>query len=416
MSINRNEATALREQRTKAHAHMSSLLQKEQTNEIRGQVQRVINDINAMTEKITKTENPGAYVPATPYCSDEEVRHTAAFDRFVRGGLDNLTAEQRSLIQSKRETRDISEGGAQGPHVGTYSNLGYFVPTGFVAAVEQAKKYFSSFDDIAQIMKTSTGNAIPWPVSNDVSNKATVVGESIEVTELDPASTSHVVFQAFKLKSGLIKASNELLEDSGIDIQAWLADRFAERFGRGEENLFTKGTGSGQPFGVLPAIAASGATPVTAIGSAANTGGSEDGTNSIGYVDLVNLEHAVDPSYRQRAKYMLADNTLGTLKKLLDKFGRPLWVPGVSVGAPDTINGYEYVINQSMDPVAAGNTTMVFGDFSKFVVRRVGSMTMRRLVERYAELDQVGFLAFERVDSQLLDAGTHPLNVLVQHT
>jgi hypothetical protein len=103
MSINRNEATALREQRTKAHAHMSSLLQKEQTPEIRGQVQRVINDINAMTEKITKTENPGAYVPATPYCSDEEVRHTAAFDRFVRGGLDNLTPEQRSLIQSKRD-------------------------------------------------------------------------------------------------------------------------------------------------------------------------------------------------------------------------------------------------------------------------------------------------------------------------
>jgi HK97 family phage major capsid protein len=121
-----------------------------------------------------------------------------------------------------------------------------------------------------------------------------------------------------------------------------------------------------------------------------------------------------------RAKYMLADNTLGTLKTLLDKFGRPLWVPGVAVGAPDTINGYQYVINQSMDGVAAGNTsgntTMVFGDFSKFVVRRVGSMTMRRLVERYAELDQVGFLAFERVDSQLLDAGTHPLNVLIQHT
>ena len=43
-------------------------------------------------------------------------------------------------------------------------------------------------------------------------------------------------------------------------------------------------------------------------------------------------------------------------------------------------------------------------------------MTVRRLVELYAETDQVGFIGFERVDSNLLDAGTHPLNVLVQHT
>jgi len=86
-----------------------------------------------------------------------------------------------------------------------------------------------------------------------------------------------------------------------------------------------------------------------------------------------------------------------------------LWTPGIAVGEPATINGYAYQINQAMPNIAPSATTMIFGDFSKFIVRRVASMSVRRLVERYAEFDQVGFLAFERVDSRLMDAGTHPL-------
>jgi HK97 family phage major capsid protein len=416
MSINRTEALALRDQQKRAHAFMCTLLVKEQTPEIRSQVDRVLSDMQALDNKIKKLENPGTYVSDMSYVTPDESRHTVAFERFVRGGLDSLTSEQRTLLTSKRETRDISEGGDQTAHIGSYSGLGYFVPTGFVAMVEQAKKFYCDFSTFAGEMKTSSGNALPFPISNDVANAATVVGEGIETTEVDPASTNHVVFGAHKLKSGLIKASNELLTDSGIDVSAWLAERFAERFGRGEANYFTNGSGSGQPEGVLTAIAASGATPVTAVGSAANSGGSEDGTNSIGYADLVQLEHSVDPSYRRNAKYMLHDNTLGQLKKILDKFGRPLWAPGISVGEPSTINGYAYEINQAMPTIAPSATTMVFGDFSKFIVRRVASMSVRRLVERYAEFDQVGFLAFERVDSRLMDAGTHPLNVLQQHS
>lgn len=414
--MNRNEAASLREQRQRAHAHLSTLLVKPQTTELRAQVQKVINDIDLMSSQITKIENPGTYVSELRYQTEGDADHTIAFNRWIRGGLDNLSVEQRANVLKHVEKRDITEGGSQIGHVGSYSSLGFFVPTGFVNKVEQAKKWYSSFDDIAQVMRTGTGNALPYPVSNDTSNKATVVDEATPVSELD-VTAGHVVFGAYKLKSGLIKASNELLQDSSIDIDSWLAERFAERFGRGEESYFTTGTGVDQPTGILPAIAGSGATPVTAIGSAANTGGTEDGTNSIGWQDLVNMEHSVDPSYRQRARYMMHDNVLGHLKSRLDKFGRPLWVPSVAVGEPSTINGYPYSINQSMsNAVAAGNTTMVFGDFSKFVVRRVSSMSVKRLAELFAVSDEVGFLAFERVDSNLLDAGTHPLNVLIQHT
>ncbi len=78
-------------------------------------------------------------------------------------------------------------------------------------------------------------------------------------------------------------------------------------------------------------------------------------------MDLVKLEHSVDPSYRQRAGHMFHDNTLGQLKRILNKFGRPLWTPGIAVGEPSTINGYQYSINQAMPQIAPSATTMGFG-------------------------------------------------------
>jgi HK97 family phage major capsid protein len=138
---------------------------------------------------------------------------------------------------------------------------------------------------------------------------------------------------------------------------------------------------------------------------------------SIGSADLIALEHSVDPAYRSRARYMLSDGALKSIKQVLDKYGRPLWQPSLVAGTPATINGYAYTINQSMDnTVTATKNSVLFGDFSKFVIRRVRDMQVLRLDERYADYGQVGFIAFSRVDSNLVDAGTHPLNLLQQHS
>jgi HK97 family phage major capsid protein len=109
--------------------------------------------------------------------------------------------------------------------------------------------------------------------------------------------------------------------------------------------------------------------------------------------------------------------TLSAIKKILDKFGRPLWTAGVSSGDPDTILGYQYVINQSMPVISPSATTVVFGDLKKFTVRKVLDMSMIRLVELYANAGQVGFQGFERIDSNLTVASsTHPIGLLQQHS
>jgi HK97 family phage major capsid protein len=58
---------------------------------------------------------------------------------------------------------------------------------------------------------------------------------------------------------------------------------------------------------------------------------------------------------------------------------------------------------------------VVFGALNKYKVRQVQTLRVRRLVERYAELDQEGFVGFLRQDGNLLDAGTNPVKYIAQH-
>jgi len=123
---------------------------------------------------------------------------------------------------------------------------------------------------------------------------------------------------------------------------------------------------------------------------------------------------------------MFSDTMLKMLKNLIDGNGRPLWQPGLTASFRDgavvdlgsdrpTILGHPYIVNQDMPAPAASAYSMLFGDVSTFMVRKVdGGISVMRLVERYADYLQVGFQAFMRADSQLVNAGTNPIAVLQQ--
>src|SRR5580704_16468590 len=399
------ESKQLREQRAAAFAAgHACLAAKNVTPEVRATFDRYMKEVDSLGKKIDAVEGRVAsQFPSIDF--DQEF----AFSRFVRHGQRNLSdLEKRSL-----ERRDVAEGAPMLTHIGTYSGLGYLVPTGFTHAIDQATKYFCPLltDGVCKVISTSTGQPLPFPVSDDTANAAVIVGEAASVQEED--------ITAYQVTSGVIKASIELLQDSAFDIEEWLTGRFGERWGRGLENFFTNGTGGGQPTGILTAITANGGPQTVATGSSESTGGAQTGANSIGYTDLVSLEHSIDPTYRMGARYMFHDTTLAAIKKILDKYGRPLWAAGIAVDEPDTINGYPYTINQSMPQIGSVSeaVTVVFGDFSKFVIRKVKDLYVQRLDELYANNGQVGFQSFARVDSNLVVASSaHPLGVLVQHS
>lgn len=329
---------------------------------------------------------------------ERDRKHRTAFRDYLRNGLNDMKAENRAVLQ---EFRDMG--------VGTGNLGGFFVPQGFVYDIEMALKYFGNMLGVSTILETATGNPLPYPTDNDTTNTGELVGEGVQVTNAD-VSIGHIVFGAFKFSTKLVKVSLELLQDSAFDMEAYLKQKFAIRLGRILNTKFTVGVGTTEPFGIITAATAG----PTAVGSSGNTGGSETGGTSIGYIDLVELEHSVDPLYRRGAKFMMHDNTLRKIKEVLDKYGRPIWVPGVASNAPDTILGYEYSINNDMATIALNAKTVAFGPLDKYLIRRVKELAVLRLVERFADYGQVAFIGFARYDGNLLDAGTHPVKYLVQ--
>src|SRR6202011_5428076 len=150
-----------------------------------------------------KTAELGTFAAYRTNDLQSEIRHAEAFGRFIRNGEAALNNEQRHNMLEKRA---VGEGGNQSAHIGSYSSLGYFVPTGFTDAVEAATKYFAPLleDGVFNVIRTASGQALPFPVSDDTANACVIVGESSGVSDLD-VSANHVILGAYKTTSGVIK-------------------------------------------------------------------------------------------------------------------------------------------------------------------------------------------------------------------
>jgi HK97 family phage major capsid protein len=310
----------------------------------------------------------------------------------------------------------------------TYSGLGdaasgtdgyYLVPIGFQRELEKKLISFGGMRRNCRVLNTSTGNVLNWPTADDTANVGNWVAEAAAVTQVNP-TFANVQFNAYLASSQQVLVSVQLLQDSAFDLESYLAEAFAIRLARVTNLAYTTGSGSGQPKGLLTSIEADG-TPliVTAVGSAGNDGGSgEDGSNSIGTDDLANLIAKIDPMYRIGAKFMMHWSVIDYLRKLKDKYGRPLWEVSIAQGEPDKIYGYEYDWNADMSAWTQGAAesgadeglyTILFGQFAKYIVREVGGITMVRFNELYMPNHQVGFQAFLRTDGQRIQQAAFSL-------
>jgi HK97 family phage major capsid protein len=333
----------------------------------------------------------------------------------------DIPAEARAVLEGKRddlrelgcfatnEIKEYRDMGTGGGNALQGTGGGYFVPVGFVNEVEDAMKWYGDMLKSSTIVETATGQPLPYPTNNDTANVGEQVDEAGLVTEGD-LNLGNIVFGAYKFSTKMIKVSIELLQDSAFDLEGFVKDQFAIRLGRILNTKFTTGAGTTTPKGIVVAATAG----PTAVGSSGNDGGAGTAANSIGTDDMVALEHSVDKAYRRGAAFMAADGTIKNFKQLKDKYGRPIWLPGIAVNSLDTILGYPYFTNNDMAAIATTAKTVLFGQLNKYMIRKVKELAIVRLSERYAEYGQVAFIGFARYDGNLLDAGTHPVKYLVQ--
>jgi HK97 family phage major capsid protein len=288
----------------------------------------------------------------------------------------------------------------------TTTGGGYTIPDEMMMALEKALLWFGGMRQVATILRTEGGNPLPIPTANDTAQAGVILDINTQVANQDVVF-GQLVLGAFKYSSKQVLVPVELMQDTAVNLPSMLGEMLGERIGRIQNTHFTTGAGTTLPFGI---------TVQSTLGATGAAGG------AIAYADLVNLEHAVDISYRQQgASFMMHDTKLAALKKLLGTDGRPLIMPAadasISRGFPMTLLGYPVIVNNDMSTaVITGTKAVLFGALSKYLIRDVLGVTLLRLDERYADFHQVAFLAFARADGNLLNAGTNPVKHLALTT
>lgn len=342
----------------------------------------------------------------SPACRSEA--HRLAARRYgVDPGADQLILDMydtRDVLRLQHEFRRLSpalrEQRALSSQLG--STGGFLIGSTLVNSLETNMLAYGAVEQLAETIVTQTGEDMAWPTADDTSNEGEIIGENpTSVNEASP-SMAQVKWYAYEFSSKLIKVPVRLLEDAPSFLAATLGTMLGERIGRAKNRKFTTGTGNSQPTGIV---------------TAATLGKTTAAATAITFDELIELEHSVDPAYRNdpSCAYMMHDNVVLAVRLLKDGGSCYIWTSGATEGVPDRLNGRLVSINQHMDSaVAASNKTMLFGKFSAYKVRRVRQLVLLRLKERYAELRQEAFIAFLRADGHLLDAGTAPVKYLQQ--
>lgn len=190
-------------------------------------------------------------------------------------------------------------------------------------------------------------------------------------------------------------ATQAILDDSSVDLEAWLAEEVNERFAAQEGNAFVKGDGSAKPKGFLDytkvanASWAHGSIGYVATGQAA-------AFSSNPFDELINLTMAVKAGHRNGARFLSSRGTLSTLRKVKDSTGQYIWTPSMESGVSGQLLGYPVTEDEEMPAVAANAYPIAFGNFARgyLIVDRKGVNVLR---DPYTNKPYVHFYTTKRV-------------------
>ncbi len=265
--------------------------------------------------------------------------------------------------------------------VGTDSEGGYVTPESFETALVIAMNDHNEFRQWANVITTDSTRNIPI---ESTQGTASWTAEEGATSESD-AAFGRVVLGAHKLDT-ILKVSEELLQDSFFNLEAYLASNFGRRFGDAEEAAFVNGDGSGKPTGFVPGSTLG----KTAAGAAAITAD-----------ELIDLYHSLKRPYRGNAVFVMNDSTCKLVRKLKDGDQQYLWQPGLQAGQPDMLLGRPVIASDGMPAATTGLKSVIFGDLSYYTIADRRGTTIQRLNELYAANGQVGFRGVKRTEGKV---------------
>ncbi len=333
----------------------------------------------AIDELTLKSRRPAIGGDVKPQASE----HKLAFDSYVRKG------EANGLFDIEQKAMSI----ASNP------DGGYLVPSETEAEIGRILSKASPIRAIADVRQISSniykkpfasaGAAVGW------------VGETVARPQTNSPTLSELQFNAFEIYAQPA-ATQQLLDDSIVNLDEWLAREVETVFAEQETDAFINGDGVTKPKGFMAYTKVANAS-----WSWGNTGYIASGVAGAFAASnpsdkLVDTIYALRAGYRQNARWVMNRATQAAIRKFKDAQGNYLWQPAATADSSATLLTFPVVETEYMPDIATDAHAIAFGDFRRgyLVVDRVG---VRILRDPFSAKPYVLFYTTKRVGGGIQD-------------
>ena len=308
----------------------------------------------------------------------------AAFSHLVRRGEGGLDAKSLSSL--------------------TNPDGGYLVPRDTSGRIINKAQDYSPMRRYASVQSIS-GDALEGLNDNGVISTGWV-GETASRTATATTQLGMWKVPAHEIYANP-QATQRMLDDAEINVEAWISGKLAEAFGQAEASAFISGDGVGKPRGILSRTFATTTDASRAWGTVQKVASGASGAfvATPNAADcLISLMTALHPKYWAGAIFAMNRYTLGEVMKLKDDTGAYIWQPNFQLGAAGTILGQK--VDASFDhlpSLGAASKSIVFGDFSNAyqIVDKKGITILR---DPLTNKPYVGFYTTRRVGGDVINS------------
>lgn len=381
---------AMREKRAKLLADMRSILdlnpnglsgeQNEQYTRMEADFDKIGSDITRLenleaNERLLETVirgplHSGNQQPANETFNGSDTEYRDAFFSYIRHGAQGISEQERSIL-SKRA--DLTSGAG--------NKGGYLVPTMIANQIISGLNAQSYIRQMANVYSTTSTTDIP--VDESIPSFGWL-GES-DVYQQTDLTFGKVVIGAHKT-GGIIKVSEELLEDNAFNLEMHLENKIITGFDVVEEQAFLTGDGTGKPTGIVTSasagVAAASATAITSD-------------------EVIDFVYSIPARYRAGSAVIASTAFIKAVRKMKGSDGQYLWQPSLAADRPETLMGRALYESEYMPNIATGTIPAVIANLKYYDVVDRGQMYIQRLVEKYAEAGMVGFRVRKRTEGKL---------------
>jgi HK97 family phage major capsid protein len=332
-----------------------------------------IDSAQAKAERaLAAAQRPSRGGDETKSAADRSPRGEA-FGRYLRTGLE-------TGLELKGVAEDLTTTGG-----------GWIAPPEVEHSITLRIRHSSPMRDICSVQTVSS--AIYRKVFSIQGAASGWAAETAPRLETAPPVLTNLDVPCFDLYA-VPAASQSLLNDALVDIEAWLAMECEDAFALQETQAFITGSGVTQPKGLLasPVAADSASLPWGTLGYIPS-----GAAGTITTLDpIMDLTYAPRVQFRPNARFILNKKTTALLRKIKDSVGDYIWQPPVQAGGPASLVGYPVTEVETMPDPAANSLSIAFGDFAKgyLIVDRAGINVLR---DPYLSKPNVLFYTTKRV-------------------